>query len=95
MLLPILLNLLLNAILYVLCLFVGQTNLTLQFQASVDGSFTWPPRGDNGFGYDPIFTATGFDKTFGELEPTFKHSISHRSIAFKKLTDICFPSLKN
>ena len=61
----------------------------------VNGKFTWPPRGVNGFGYDPIFTATGFDKTFGELDPTFKHSISHRSIAFKKLTDICFPSLIN
>ena len=61
---------------------------------SVDGIFTWPPKGQNGFGYDPIFTPIGFKKTYGELEPSFKHSISHRSIAFNKLIDICFPSLK-
>ena len=61
---------------------------------SVDGMFTWPPRGENGFGYDPIFTPIGYKKTYGELEPKFKHSISHRSIAFNKLIDICFPSLK-
>ena len=61
---------------------------------SVDGFFTWPPRGQNGFGYDPIFTPVGYKKTYGELEPQFKHSISHRSIAFNKLIDICFPSLK-
>ena len=61
---------------------------------SVDGFFTWPPRGQNGFGYDPIFTPVGYKKTYGELEPKFKHSISHRSIAFNKLIDICFPSLK-
>ena len=61
---------------------------------SVDGTFTWPPRGQNGFGYDPIFTPIGFEKTYGELEPQFKHSISHRSIAFNKLINICFPSLK-
>ena len=60
---------------------------------SVDGIFTWPPRGQNGFGYDPIFTPIGFDKTYGELEPKLKHRISHRSVAFKKLIDICFPSL--
>ena len=61
---------------------------------SVDGFFSWPPRGQNGFGYDPIFTPIGFDKTFSELNPKFKHSISHRSIAFRKLIDISFPSLK-
>ena len=61
---------------------------------SVDGIFTWPPKGKNGFGYDPIFTPIGFNKTYGELEPKFKHSISHRSIAFKKLINISFPSLK-
>jgi XTP/dITP diphosphohydrolase len=61
---------------------------------SVEGVFTWPPRGQNGFGYDPVFTPIGYKKTYGELEPMFKHSISHRSIAFDKLIDICFPSLK-
>jgi len=61
---------------------------------SVDGFFTWPPRGQNGFGYDPIFTQIGYEKTYGELEPKFKHSISHRSIAFNKLINISFPTLK-
>ena len=61
---------------------------------SVEGVFTWPPRGQNGFGYDPVFTPIGYKKTYGELEPMFKHSISHRSIAFDKLINNCFPSLK-
>ena len=67
-------------------------NITVS--GSVNGMFTWPPRGQNGFGYDPIFIPFGYDKTFGELEPNFKHTISHRSIAFKKLIDLTFPSLK-
>jgi XTP/dITP diphosphohydrolase len=62
---------------------------------SVNGVFNWPPKGQNGFGYDPIFKPIGFNKTFGELDPEFKHSISHRFLAFKKLINICFPSLKN
>ena len=59
----------------------------------VDGKFSWPPKGDNGFGYDPIFKPLGYKKTFAEMNPKFKHSISHRSIAFDKLKKICFPSL--
>ncbi|MDC0226950.1 RdgB/HAM1 family non-canonical purine NTP pyrophosphatase [Alphaproteobacteria bacterium] len=61
----------------------------------VDGKFSWPPRGDKGFGYDPIFKPTGYKKTFAEMKPKFKHSISHRSIAFNKLIKFCFPSLKS
>ena len=60
----------------------------------VDGVFTWPPRGKKGFGYDPIFTPLGHNMTFAEMEPDFKHGISHRSFAFKKLIDLCFPTLK-
>jgi len=60
----------------------------------VDGVFTWPPRGKKGFGYDPIFTPLGHNMTFAEMEPDFKHGISHRSFAFKKLKDLCFPTLK-
>ena len=44
----------------------------------VDGTLVWPPRGDKGFGYDPIFVPAGFDATFGEIDPEQKHSISHR-----------------
>ena len=44
-----------------------------------------PPRGDNGFGYDPIFVPAGYDATFGEMEPAQKHEMSHRADAFRKL----------
>lgn len=55
------------------------------FEGRVDGSLTWPPRGSNGFGYDPIFIANGHDVTFGEMDPVEKHRISHRADAFRKL----------
>jgi len=45
----------------------------------------FPPRGDRGFGYDPIFIADTMDQTFGELDPAVKHAISHRAIAFGRL----------
>ena len=61
----------------------------------VDGKFSWPPKGDKGFGYDPIFKPLGYKKTFAEMKPKFKHSISHRSIAFDKLIKFCFPSLNS
>ena len=60
----------------------------------VNGKFNWPPKGEKGFGYDPIFKPLGYEMTFAEMDPTFKHKISHRSIAFKKLIDLCFPKLK-
>lgn len=55
------------------------------FDGRVDGILVWPPRGERGFGYDPIFVPVGFDETFGELEPELKHRISHRADAFRKL----------
>jgi XTP/dITP diphosphohydrolase len=55
------------------------------FEGRVDGSLVWPPRGNNGFGYDPVFVAAGRDETFGEMDPTEKHAISHRADAFAKL----------
>ena len=51
----------------------------------VDGHLTFPPRGDRGFGYDPLFIPQGGDLTFGEMEPAAKDAISHRSRAFEKL----------
>ena len=55
------------------------------FEGRVDGLLVWPPRGDKGFGYDPMFVAAGRDETFGEMDPKEKHRISHRARAFEKL----------
>jgi XTP/dITP diphosphohydrolase len=55
------------------------------FDGRVDGTLVWPPRGDKGFGYDPMFVPVGHDQTFGELEPLAKHQMSHRADAFRKL----------
>ena len=54
-------------------------------EGRIDGTLTFPPRGDRGFGYDPIFVAEGMSETFGELDPKLKDSISHRARAFAKL----------
>ncbi|MDZ4321016.1 MAG: non-canonical purine NTP pyrophosphatase, partial [Phenylobacterium sp.] len=54
-------------------------------EGEVHGELTFPPRGDRGFGYDPIFIPEGGDLTFGEMEPAAKEAISHRTRAFAKL----------
>ena len=59
------------------------------FRGEVAGKLVWPPRGDRGFGYDPIFAPDGGAATFGEIEPAEKHKISHRARAFAKLIDDC------
>jgi len=55
------------------------------YEGRVDGTLVWPPRGENGFGYDPVFQCEGYDITFGEMEPEAKHAISHRADAFAKM----------
>ena len=60
------------------------------FRGEVHGHLTWPPRGERGFGYDPIFIPDGYDETFGELVPDLKHRISHRARAFERLVRACF-----
>ena len=55
------------------------------FIGKIFGSIIWPPRGNLGFGYDPIFIPKGYNKTFGELSNKIKNNISHSVIAFKKL----------
>ena len=55
------------------------------FEGEVHGELTWPPRGDKGFGYDPVFVADGESITFGEMEPALKHAMSHRARAVEKL----------
>ena len=52
------------------------------FRGEVEGAIVWPPRGDNGFGYDPIFVPTGHGRTFAEMSADEKHTLSHRARAF-------------
>lgn len=59
------------------------------FEGRVDGTLVWPPRGQRGFGYDPIFLPEGEPLTFGEMEPARKHAMSHRAQAFAKLVAAC------
>jgi XTP/dITP diphosphohydrolase len=60
------------------------------FRGEAHGVLIWPPRGDKGFGYDPIFQPDGDTRTYGEIEPAEKHRISHRADAFRKLVAACF-----
>jgi XTP/dITP diphosphohydrolase len=55
------------------------------FEGRVDGNLVWPPRGDRGFGYDPMFQPIGHEQTFGEMDPAEKYAMSHRADAFRKL----------
>jgi XTP/dITP diphosphohydrolase len=66
------------------------------FEAKVDGALVWPPRGDKGFGYDPMFLPDGHARTFGEMGGEEKHGLpprgrglSHRARAFLKLAEAC------
>ncbi len=60
------------------------------FEGVVRGRLVFPPRGERGFGYDPIFVANSREITFGEMDPEEKHRISHRADAFRKLVAACF-----
>ncbi len=60
------------------------------FEGAVHGRLVWPPRGDKGFGYDPIFVPDGFEATFGEMDAEQKHALSHRGQALAKLVEACF-----
>ncbi|MGB0554014.1 MAG: RdgB/HAM1 family non-canonical purine NTP pyrophosphatase [Alphaproteobacteria bacterium] len=59
------------------------------FEGLVKGDLVWPPRGSAGFGYDPMFLPDGRAETFGEMDQTEKHTISHRADAFGKLVAAC------
>ena len=67
-----------------------------EFEGRVDGVIAWPPRGDAGFGYDPIFLPDGHERTFGQMSAQEKHGLppngkglSHRARAFVMLADTC------
>ena len=59
------------------------------FEGRAFGTLIWPPRGDKGFGYDPMFLPDGGKFTFGEMEPAAKHAVSHRAFAFAKFVKAC------
>ena len=60
------------------------------WRGEAHGCLIWQPRGDKGFGYDPMFVPDGYEETFGEMGPDLKHLISHRARAFAKLVAACF-----
>jgi len=67
-----------------------------EFEGRADGTLVWPPRGDKGFGYDPMFLPDGYSRTFGEMTSDEKHGLpprglglSHRARAFRKLAEAC------
>jgi len=72
----------------------GHTEL---FRGEVEGHIVWPPRGNLGFGYDPVFKPLGYDVTFGEMPAEAKHgwkpgdaeALSHRARAFKLFVETC------
>ena len=60
------------------------------FEGRVEGTLVWPPRGANGFGYDPMFVPAGSAATFGEMTPEAKAPLTHRAAAFRELVKACF-----
>ena len=68
-----------------LALPAGDKIETHTYLGKVEGKIVWPPRGDKGFGYDPIFQPLGHAQTFGETDPATKHAMSHRADAFTQL----------
>ena len=75
----------------------GPTAHAEYFRGEVEGHIVWPPRGELGFGYDPVFQPDGYEKTFGEMSAEEKHgwkpgeptALSHRARAFKKFAQTC------
>lgn len=59
---------------------------TVTFRGEAEGRVVWPPRGDRGHGYDPIFVPEGREATFAQMDPAEKNAISHRARAFARLT---------
>ncbi|MEM7597780.1 MAG: RdgB/HAM1 family non-canonical purine NTP pyrophosphatase [Pseudomonadota bacterium] len=60
------------------------------FPGTINGQITWPMRGSQGHGYDPIFVPNGYDLTFAEMDRWEKNRMSHRADAFAKLVEGCF-----
>lgn len=54
-------------------------------EGRIDGTLSFPSKGERGFGYDPIFIPAGHTETFGQMSPAAKDAMSHRAVAFEKL----------
>lgn len=63
------------------------------FEGRVHGQLCFPPRGDKGFGYDPIFVPDGYEQSFAEIDSQEKQAISHRGKAFEAMIAGCFKAL--
>ena len=77
----------------VLALSLPNRGEEIVFEGRIHGTLTFPPRGSNGFGYDPIFTPEGYDVTFAEMDANIKNRISHRANAFSKFMEYVRASL--
>ena len=64
------------------------------FTGKVFGAIHWPPRGDSGFGYDPIFVPDGHSETFGEMDPALKNDLSHRMRALEQLIEATYSNVE-
>jgi len=73
-----------------LALYLPESSEIFSFEGEINGTLTFPARGDHGFGYDPIFIPNGYDKTFAEIDKDIKQKISHRADAFEKFIAGCF-----
>lgn len=63
---------------------------TATFLGRAEGRVVWPPRGERGFGYDPMFVPAGGVETYGEMDVAAKHAVSHRAVAMAQLLASCF-----
>ena len=64
---------------------------TATFLGRAGGELVWPPRGNKGFGYDPIFVPHGGSETYGEMDQSRKHATSHRALAMAQFFKSCLP----
>ncbi len=76
---------------FICSLSLWQPDIAMQdFEGRIDGIISFPAKGDQGFGFDPVFTPNGYNQRFAEMNPEAKNKISHRFLAFKKFIETCF-----